>query len=274
MDRDRVVMRKENGRWVASSDFYRFRIEFILDECGDALLTSVRGAGIYLGEFEEVADWAAEEEAIEEYFADQEAVDENAAALEEEAERFRRESSEKYFEFYHDKDVKILNETPEVFFRLLDLKKDCPEITGEGAREKIPQPLRAELEQYYEIEYSFRIGYPVCFIRGLRKEYADRLNYFPDMPCALLFFDPSRLFGIIQFMGTKRGFVEEWNNHCGLTFSNYPKMYLNDSGRLLLVKQFDLDGAGRFAEHSWNTLFNNFPPRVLKQRREFMQKVR
>ena len=260
MDHERIEMRKEGDHWVASSDFYRFRIEFTFDETGEPWLTSLQGRGICLSDFEELADLAAQEEAVEEYFANQAAMMENAGALKEEAERFRRESSERYFECYHDEDLKILNGTPEIFFRPLDLKTACPEITGEGAREKIPQPLRTELEQYYEIEYSFRIGYPVCLIRGLRKEYADWLNYYPDMPCALLFFDSSRLFGIIQFKGTKQGFVEEWNNRCGLTIGNYPKMYLNDSGRLLLVKQFKPDDGGNFAERNWNTFFNNFPP--------------
>jgi hypothetical protein len=223
-----------------------------------------------------------EEDEREAEAANNKRLSKDLAELHEACKETEIRTMEAAWEFFHERDKQILDESPESFFQPLDMRMQLPEnqsdysgaqfylLPGSVAEEMIPAELKEQMESLYETRYSFRLGYPVAFFDDPLNRCGDEWKYNPDYPRGILFMDKEHVRGIIQFDKLKRHFAEEWNRHRS---PESPQLYCIDSGRMVLVKQFDLAENGTIADPDWESFFNVFPSIVMKQYNEFLHKL-
>jgi hypothetical protein len=256
------------------------------DDDPDLYLVSFhyRSVGMPFSQLQDFFDAAEEELTVQRYLGEGEAtpgrLQRDLEEFHQLAADFQKKSQADVFEFFHDRDVKVLSESPADFFLPLDMDKMLPDEendftgaqffqTATDAEKQIPAALRKQVEALCKTKYSFRAGYPILLLEAPRDEDAqNRLLLFPETPSGILFIDRTHLYGIIQFSGLKQYFATDWNRQR----PRFPQLYCNESGKILLVKKYALNEKDEIADpnsQEWYSFFNIGPTLVIRQYQEF-----
>ena len=198
-------------------------------------------------------------------------------ALADAAGGFGKSSGEDVLDFFLERDLKLLGESPEKFFQPLDMTREFPESQNDytGSQlfvdpvppdTKLPEELKSQLDEFYVTRYTRRLGYPAVMLAKPRDE--EKLAY-PGLPSGILFVDRDHVFGIVQFPSLKGGFADFWHRR-----RIEPVFYCNDSKELLLVKKFDLAEDGGIADPNWQCFFSVLPYTVRREYNDFLRDLR